>query len=318
MANNAILLAPISFLVAMAWTPWFIGQLRAHRMGKQIRVDGPSGHMVKAGTPTMGGWVMVGTTAVLTMAFIREWAIALPLLMAILGFAVYGTVDDFANLRSKEGLGLRVRFKFLWHNGIALAIAAALYFVSGAQTVSVPWLGSFQIGWWFIPLAMVTIFATTSGVNETDGLDGLAGGTTAIAYGAFLAIALLNGQSAVAAFCAIMIGTIMAFLWFNVHPASVFMGDTGSLALGAGLAVVALLTGWVLLLPVVGIVFVVESLSVMLQVAHFKATKGKRIFKMSPLHHHFELSGWEEVQIVQRFWLVGALAAVVGIILAEV
>lgn len=316
---SVILFTLISFLVALAWTPWFIDKLRRYKAGKQIRVDGPSSHAAKAGTPTMGGWVMVATTVALTLAFLKDWKIALPLILALLLFAIYGTIDDIANLRSKEGLGLRVRYKFLWHNAMALVVAAAALFFAGAQTVAVPWLGQFQISWWlFIPLGMITIFSTTSGVNEIDGLDGLAGGTTALAYAAYLAIAAINGQMQVAIFCAIIVGSILAFLWFNVHPAKVFMGDTGSLALGAGLATVALLTNWVLLLPIIGFPFVIEVMSVILQVAYFKATCGKRIFKMSPLHHHFELSGWPEVQIVQRFWILAALSAVTGIFLAVV
>ncbi|MBI2953129.1 MAG: phospho-N-acetylmuramoyl-pentapeptide-transferase [Chloroflexi bacterium] len=316
--TTMIWLIPASFIIALAWAPWFIGRLRQYKVGKQIRVDGPSSHAVKAGTPTMGGWIMVATTIGLTLLFLRDWKIALPLILSLLLFAVYGAVDDFANLRSQEGLGLRVRYKFLWHNAMALVIAAAMFFVSGTSAVAVPLLGQFEIGWWFIPLAMLTIFSTTSGVNEIDGLDGLAGGTTALAYAAFLVIAAINGQVQVAAFCAIVLGSILAFLWFNVHPARVFMGDTGSLALGAGLAAAALLTNWVLLLPVIGFVFVVELVSVIVQVAYFKATKGKRIFKMSPLHHHFELSGWPEVQIVQRFWIVAGLTAVIGIFLAVI
>ncbi|MBI4320465.1 MAG: phospho-N-acetylmuramoyl-pentapeptide-transferase [Chloroflexi bacterium] len=313
---SALWLTPLSFAVAMAWGPWLIGRLRQLKFGKQIRADGPSSHMLKAGTPTMGGWLMVLTTTVMTIVFLRDWRIALPLLLAILGFAVFGSIDDLANLRSSEGLGLRVRYKFIWHTGIALVVALAMYLVTGAQSVAVPGVGTYEIGWWFVPLAVLTIFSTTSGVNEADGLDGLAGGTVVFAFAAYLAIALAGGQTQSAAFCAIVVGTVLAFLWFNVNPASVFMGDAGSLALGAGLATVALISGWVLLLPIVGLVFVVELLSVMLQVAYFKATKGKRIFKMSPLHHHFELSGWPEVNIVQRFWLVAAVAAVIGVLLA--
>jgi phospho-N-acetylmuramoyl-pentapeptide-transferase len=305
-------------VIALAWAPWLIAKLRQYKLGKQIRAEGPSSHSVKAGTPTMGGWLIIVTTCALTVIFLQDWRIAAPLVLGVLLFAIYGTVDDFANLRSKEGLGLRVRYKFLWHNGMALVVTMAVYWLAGVQTIALPWLGQYQIGWWIIPLGMVTIFATTSGVNEIDGLDGLAGGTTALAYAAFAAIAAINGNAQVAMFCAIMVGAILAFLWFNVHPARVFMGDTGSLALGAGLATAALLTNWVLLLPIIGLPFVVETLSVMMQVTYFKATGGKRIFKMSPLHHHFELSGWPEVQVVQRFWIFGALAAAAGLFLAVV
>lgn len=313
---NILLLTPLAFFVALAWASWFIGRLRRLKLGKAIRLDGPSSHMSKAGTPTMGGWLMIATTAVVTLVFVRDAAKVLPLLFSLVAFAVYGSVDDYANMRSKEGLGLRVRYKFIWHTGIALVVGLILFFVSGVHTLAVPGWGRLDIGWAIVPLAALAIFSTTSGVNEIDGLDGLAGGTTALAFGAYLAIALAQGQYEIAGFCAIIIGTLLAFLWFNVHPARVFMGDTGSLALGAGLATVALMTEWVLILPIIGIAIVAELLSVMVQVTYFKLTKGKRIFKMSPLHHHFELSGWPEVQIVQRFWLVAALAAVAGVVIA--
>jgi len=185
--------------------------------------------------------------------------------------------------------------------------------VSGLHTVAIPGGTRLDIGWAIVPLATLVIFSTTSGVNEIDGLDGLAGGTTALSIGAYMAIALIQGQVEIAAFCAITIGTLVAFLWFNVHPARIFMGDTGSLALGAALATVALLTEWVLILPVIGIALVIELLSVIVQITYFKMTNGRRVFKMSPLHHHLELSGWQEAQIVQRFWLLSALAAVVGV-----
>lgn len=315
-STYSLLLIPVATLVAWAWAPWLMRWLVQYKIGKAIRADGPSSHLVKAGTPTMGGWLMVATTVVLTLVLVRNLAVVLPLLFGMVAFALYGSVDDIANMRSKEGLGLRVRYKFLWHTGIALVVGLILYFVSGLHTVAIPGGGRLDIGWAIVPLAALAIFSTTSGVNEIDGLDGLAGGTTAISIGAYIAIAFAQGQTEIVAFSAIVIGTLVAFLWFNVHPARVFMGDTGSLALGAVLATVALLTEWVLILPVIGIAIVVELLSVIIQVAYFKATKGKRVFKMSPLHHHLELSGWQEVQIVQRFWLLAALAGVVGVVIA--
>jgi phospho-N-acetylmuramoyl-pentapeptide-transferase len=181
--------------------------------------------------------------------------------------------------------------------------------------VWVPFCGVVHLGWLYVPLAALVIFSGAAAVNETDGLDGLAGGLSAIAFAVYGAIAAANGQYELAAFCALVVGATLAFLWFNVNPASVFMGDAGSLALGAGLSVVALLTGHALLLPLIGVVFVAETASVMIQVAYFKYTKGRRIFKMAPLHHHFELVGWTEVQTVQRFWLVGATAGAMGLAL---
>jgi len=315
---DALVLAllPLSFVLTVLWAPPYIARLRARKLGKQIRIDGPPTHVAKAGTPTMGGWLMIATSVVVALIFLRNWAVVVPVVLAMLAFGLFGAIDDYANLESREGLGLRVRYKFIWHPGIALGLALVLYRVFGYQTVALPLWGRLQLGWWFVPLAAFVIFATTSGVNEVDGLDGLAGGTTALAFAAYLAIAWWNGNMELAAICAILIGTIVGFLWFNVHPATVFMGDTGSLALGAALAVVALQSGAVLLLPVIGAIFVVELLSVILQVAYFKATGGRRIFRMSPLHHHFELGGWNEVKIVQRFWLAGVLAAAAGVALA--
>jgi len=311
-------LLPLSFVLTVLWAPAYIARLRERKLGKQIRSDGPSTHVAKAGTPTMGGWLIIATSVVVALVFLRNWAVSVPVVLAMLAFGVFGAIDDLANLRSKEGLGLRVRHKFVWHTAIALGLGLVLFRVFGYQTVVVPLFGRWEVGWWFVPLAALVIFATTSGVNEADGLDGLAAGTMALAVAAYLVIAWWGGHMELAAMCAILIGATLGFLWFNVHPATVFMGDTGSLALGAALAVVALQSGGVLLLPVIGAIFVAELLSVILQVAFFKATGGRRIFRMSPLHHHFELGGWSEVKIVQRFWLVGALAAAAGIALAVV
>ena len=311
----ALSLGLLSFVAGLAWGPFLVGRLRALKMGKRIREEGPQTHVGKAGTPTMGGWLMVGTVVVVAALFLRDWRqIALPL-AAMLAFALFGSADDLANMRSRSGHGFQVRWKFPLHGAIALALALLLYLWLGLSTAWLPVLGTIDFGWWYVPLAALAIFSTAAGVNEADGLDGLAGGLSAAAFAAFGVIALANGQNDLAALCAAVVGATCAFLWFNVNPASVFMGDTGALALGAGLATVALVAGQVLLVPIVGFVFVVELLSVIVQVAYFKLTKGRRILKMSPLHHHFELSGWTEVQTVQRFWLVGLVCGGVGLAL---
>lgn len=311
------LLFLLSFFVAVAWAPALIRILRTYNVGKQIRLEGPQSHMVKAGTPTMGGWLIIITSLVIAAIFVRDAAVVAPIALAMLAFGLFGSVDDYANLRSKVGLGLKVRSKFLWHNAIALGVSLLLYPVLGYDTVIIPGLGAFHLGWWFVPFSTLVIFFTTSGVNEIDGLDGLAGGTTAVAFAAFTILALGLGNTALATVATIIVGAIAAFLWFNVHPARFFMGDTGSLALGAALAVVALMSGWVLLLPIIGFVFVIELVSVVAQVAYFRLSHGKRILKMSPLHHHLELSGWPEVQIVQRFWLVAVVTSALAIGLAQ-
>jgi phospho-N-acetylmuramoyl-pentapeptide-transferase len=305
-----------SFLAGVAWSPWWIRQLIDRRIGKSIRNVGPSTHTGKAGTPTMGGWVITITTALVALLFLRDWPLVLPVLATMLAFGILGAIDDLAGLGSQEGLGLRVRYKFLWHNAVALAVSYTVFAWSSRHSLEVPGWGTLELGWWYVPLGMLVIFSCTSGVNEVDGLDGLAAGLSAIAFAAYGVLTWRSGQADLAALCAILVGGCLAFLWFNSHPARVFMGDTGSLALGAALGTVALLSHWVLLLPVIGLVLVVDLGSVILQVTYFKITHGKRIFRMSPIHHHFELAGWSEVQVVQRFWIVAGLAAILGIGLA--
>ena len=312
----AIAALPLSFVVSILWAPWLIGRLRDLRFGKQIRSEEPDAHQAKRGTPTMGGWLMVITPAVLSLVFIPDLTTVAPLLLASLLFAIVGAIDDYANMKSREGLGLRVRYKFIWHTGLAAIVALAIMRVAGQQGVIVPGLGAIDLGWWYLPFAVLVIFATVAAVNETDGLDGLAGGVSAIAFAAYGIIALHQGWNGLGMFCLATVGALLAFLWFNVNPARVFMGDTGALALGAALATVALLSGWVLVLPLIGSILVAETLSVMLQIAYFKRTGGRRIFRMSPLHYHFELGGWPEQQIVFRFWLVAAVGAAIGVAIA--
>ncbi|MBI2940618.1 MAG: phospho-N-acetylmuramoyl-pentapeptide-transferase, partial [Chloroflexi bacterium] len=311
---SALLVLPVTFVVALVWGPWYIARLRDLKLGKQIRLEGPSSHQSKAGTPTMGGWLFLLSAGVVALVFFGGSGLPVlgPALLTMALFALFGTIDDYANLRSREGLGIRVRRKFLWHSLLAAIGGLAIMFVAGQRGLIIPGIGTADLGWWFLPFAVLVIFGTSAGVNEIDGLDGLAGGTSAIAYGAFGAVALREGQTALAGLCLAVAGGLLGFLWFNVNPARVFMGDTGALGLGAGLAAVALLSGWALLLLVIGFIFVVEVLSVVLQVGYFKATGGRRLFRMSPLHHHFELIGWPEPQIVMRFWIVTAVSAVIG------
>jgi len=214
---------------------------------------------------------------------------------------------------------MRARTKFLLQILIATLIAFALKYMLDVPEMYWPGIkGEISIGIFYIPLAVVAIVGFSNAVNLTDGLDGLAGLIAATAFAAYGGIALMQGQIFVARFCFTLVGALFGFLWFNVHPAQLFMGDTGSLALGATLGVVALMTGQWLLLPVIAIIPISETFSVILQVFYFKFTKGKRLFKMSPLHHHFELSGWSETQVVQRFWLVSLIGAILGIALALV
>ncbi|MGH2459706.1 MAG: phospho-N-acetylmuramoyl-pentapeptide-transferase [Chloroflexota bacterium] len=310
-----VALVPLGFLISMLWAPLLIQVLRRLKFGKQIRLEGPSSHQVKAGTPTMGGWLFILTPAVICLLLVPDRAAVAPPIAAMLVFGASGALDDFANMKSKIGLGFQVRYKFAWHGLMALILAWWLYQDPALRSQRLPGGGVVDLGWAFVPLVALAIFSCAAGVNEIDGLDGLAGGTSFAAFASYAVLALVGGLVGPAAFAAAVAGSLLAYLWHNVHPARVFMGDNGALALGTGLAVVAIQTRWGFLLPVVGIVFVVELVSVILQVGYFKLTHGRRIFKMSPIHHHFELNGAPEQLIVSRFWLVGFVAAALGVAL---
>ncbi len=334
-------LGTLSFLAAVIWGGPLIRLLKRLRIGKQIRIDGPSRHQVKTGTPTMGGLMILMPVFVITIlvnivqilsttefgrrlldtlgvarrVFAGE-SILVPLFVMVT-FGILGAVDDYLGVRG-QNCGLPGRWKLAAQVFLATVTALVLHFgppdLHSAALPGVP--QKINIGHWWLPIAVFIIVGTSNAVNLTDGLDGLAGSLSAIAFMAYGIIAYLQGQGWLTTFCFIVVGSTMAFLWYNAYPADLFMGDTGSLALGATLGTVALMTGQWLLLPVVGLVFVADVLSVIIQVAYFKWTGGKRVFKMAPLHHHFELLGWSEVQVVQRFWLVGILAGMLGIALA--
>lgn len=234
----------------------------------------------------------------------------------LIAFGTLGAVDDLMGVKVIPS-GLLGRYKLLWQIIFALLTALFLHYGLELRSIAIPGVQQkIDIGWFYIPVAVFIIVAESNAVNLTDGLDGLAGSIAAVAFTAYGVIAFLQGQVWLVAFIFTVVGALFAFLWYNAHPAELFMGDTGALAIGATLAVVALMTGQWLLLPVVGFVFMAEAMSVVLQVAYFKLTGGKRLFKMSPLHNHFELLGWSETHITQRFWLIGILSAMLGIALA--
>jgi len=329
----ALLLASISFILAVVWGPLLIRLLRHFNIGKRIRIDGPRGHESKMGTPTMGGLMIVVPVLLITIALniynlLGQTVIGQSILVPLgvmLAYAFIGALDDLAGVRGmRRGEGLTARRKLIWEIPLTLAVALAMWFleIQFAGEVGVPTIPEpVRIGWVWIPIAAFVILSSANAVNLTDGLDGLAGIIVASAFAAYGVIALLQGQFYLIRFCFTVVGACFAFLWYNAHPAQMFMGDTGSLALGATLGTVALMTGQWLLLPIVALVPVAETLSVILQISYFKFTKrrygqGRRLFKMSPLHHHFELKGWSETQVVQRFWLVGLLAAMAGVALA--
>ena len=313
---QAVLLA---FAVMVILMPAYIRFLRYIGMGKRIRIEGPETHQVKEGTPTMGGLLLIGVVLALFF-FLNDFilppgGIIAPLATLLLVGGL-GAFDDYLN--AKTGEGISARQKMLWLVVVAVAAAYQIQSTYAIDRIAVPFVGFVMIDpWVYIAFAAFAIIATANGVNITDGLDGLAGGTLVFAFVTFVIVALLNEpvQPNLAVLCGLIVGGLLGFLWFNVHPAQVIMGDSGSLALGATLAVTALITSQILILPVIGLVFVIETLSVLIQVGYFKATGGKRIFRMSPLHHHYELKGWDEEKITLRFWIVGIIAGLIGVTL---
>ncbi|MBA2277504.1 MAG: phospho-N-acetylmuramoyl-pentapeptide-transferase [Chloroflexia bacterium] len=317
----SLALAGLAFVVTIILGRPIITGLRGRGIGKKIRVDGPMTHAVKTGTPTMGGLMVCLSVVFITLIFntVGRLSMLLPVTV-LLSAGVLGAVDDYWNLVGGNRTGMTARFKFAWLTVFGVLAALTLHLPDplglGLHHIYLPFFGRFDIGWVYLPVAAFSIIAMANAVNLTDGLDTLAGGTAAIAFVAYGIIAYQQGQLAVVTFCFVMVGSLLGFLWFNAHPAQVFMGDAGALPVGAALATAAFMTGQWLLLPIVGAVFVAETLSVMMQVGYFKLTKGKRIFKMTPLHHHFELGGWSETQVTLRFWLIGIMSGLLGIALA--
>jgi phospho-N-acetylmuramoyl-pentapeptide-transferase len=307
----------MSFALIVILMPAYIRLLRHFGFAKQIREEGPQTHLSKSGTPTMGGLLIIAV--VLGIFVLLRWpvqgGIIAPLAtLALVG--VLGAADDYLN--AKTGEGIRARQKLLWQVVVSLVAAYQIQSTYQITAIRVPFVGAVAIDpVVYVFFAAFAIVAASNGVNITDGLDGIAGGTLAFAFVSFMIIALLNvpTQPNIALLCALIIGALLGFLWFNVHPAQVFMGDSGSLALGATLAVIALVTGQILVLPLVGLIFVVETASDIIQIGYFKISGGKRVFRMAPLHHHFELGGWDEEKITLRFWIVGILAGLMGVTL---
>ena len=329
---RSLVIGGLAFVLGLALGRPIINQLRARGIGKQIRIDGPQTHMVKMGRPTMGGIIIIVTIAVVMLLFLflyrgaplgpapgRQFFSLLLPLGVLLSCGLLGAADDLMSLFGRDKGGMRERTKLLGLLAISLIAALLMrYYLLLKTTIYVPFLGNTidigDIGYIVIVVLVITGFA--NGVNLTDGLDTLSGGTVAIAFTAYGIIAFLQRQEPVVPLCFCVVGALLAFLWYNAHPALVFMGDVGSLPLGALLAVCAFMTGQWLILPVVGIIFVGEAVSVILQRLYFRLTVGKRLFKMAPIHHHFELIGWAETQITMRFWLVGIIGALLGVALA--
>lgn len=307
----------LAFALVVILMPPYIRLLRHLGFAKQIREEGPQSHMVKRGTPTMGGLLIIFVVLVIFM--LLRWPVEggiIAPLATLAAVGLLGAADDYLNAKTGEGIG--ARHKLLWQVVVAAFVAYQIQDTYQITGVRVPFIGEVAVDpMIYVPFAAFAIVGSSNGVNITDGLDGLAGGTLAFAFVSFLIIALLNEptQPNTAFLCALIIGALLGFLWFNVHPAQVFMGDSGSLSLGATLAVIALITGQILVLPLIGLIFVVETMSDIIQIGYFKLSGGKRVFRMAPLHHHFELGGWDEEKITLRFWIVGILAGLLGVTL---
>ncbi len=331
-----LLLTALSFVFAIAWTPLLTHFLYKFKLGKNIRQDADTPiftklHLHKAGTPTMGGILVWGTTLIFSLAFyflpkilpnsmleninfLTRSQTLLPL-GCLVASALIGLVDDFLDVR-KMGYrkrGIKFSYKFAIYTLIALVGSFWFYFKLDWDIVHLPFLGNYNIGWYFILLFIFVVVGTAFSVNQTDGLDGLAGGTLMTSFFGYGVIAFMSGKYDLAALCGVISGALLAFLWFNINPARFFMGDTGAVSLGVTLALVAIYTNTIFILPIIGLIFVIEALSTIIQIFSKKFFK-KKIFLSSPIHHHFEAKGWPETKVVMRFWVISGVAMVIGIL----
>jgi phospho-N-acetylmuramoyl-pentapeptide-transferase len=330
-------LTAVSFLIAIAWTPLLTKFLYKWRMGKSLRSKKQAPlfnalHQTKAGTPTMGGVLVWGTTLLLAgvfaffgwlapdhflgqLDFLSRGQTWLPL-AALVAAGVIGLGDDILNVRGigKNGGGIDIRHRLVLYTIVAVIGALWFYFKLDWDVLHIPFYGDISIGWWYIPFFIAVIVATSFSVNQTDGLDGLAGGTLVSAFGAYAIISLFQGRYDLAALCGVIAGALLAFLWFNIYPARFFMGDTGAMSMGVALGVVALFTNSALLLPMIGLIFVIEAVTTIIQLVS-KKLFGKKVFLIAPIHHHFEAKKWPEPKVVMRFWVISWIAAAIGLAL---
>jgi phospho-N-acetylmuramoyl-pentapeptide-transferase len=321
---SVVLGAAIAFLVTVTMGAKFIDFLQTRKFGQFVREEGPEAHLIKAGTPTMGGVVILMGLLAALLVVARPNVATFATLLIVSAVAGIGLYDDWQKISKEGSEGLSVRYKLLLLIlAVVLADVLALRYVGVTQNVVVPGFDrNLVLGPGVVGIALFSIFlllvivGTTNSVNLTDGLDGLAAGAGAIALLAYTAIAFLERQYDVAIICGAMVGAVVGFLWYNAHPADIFMGDTGSLAIGGVLSAAAVLTKTELLLPVIGGLFVVEALSVIVQYTVFRLTgRKRRVFKMAPIHHHFEMLGWQENKVVVRFWIAQAAFAALGFLL---
>ena len=317
---RALVIGSAASLVALLAGGPLVALLERLGVRKAISDEGPDSHHSKAGTPTMGGLLILGTVLAMTIPTNLTDRLSILLPLGVMGaVGLIGFADDLLTLQGSSRVGGHERVGLILKTSalgvVGLATGLILFYWLEVESLNVPHFGQYELSAGHIVVAIVVVMGTTSATAVTDGLDGLLAGTMALAFAAYGVIAFLQGQSFLATFSFTVVGAIIGFLWYNAHPARVFMGETGAMPLGAGLATVALMTGWWLILPIVGVVLVAELLSVVVQIGSFQLT-GRRPLKMAPLHHHFELLGWSEPQVVLRFWLIGAVGALLGIALA--
>lgn len=324
--KEVFLFVTLSFLIALVLAPLLTDFLYKNRIGKRMRQGGIDGkatpifsalHKNKTGTPVMGGLLFWVTTALLTFAFNMDRSETWLPVFALVSAGIIGGVDDVMNVLGKgtNGGGIRFVHKFLIFVVLAVVGAWWFYVKLGWDQLYIPLLGhSLTIGWWYVPLFIGTVIFTSFSVNQTDGLDGLAAGVSAIACGVLTVICLVQGKVHLAIFCATLLGSLLAFLWFNIHPARFFMGDTGSMALGLVLPVIAFLTNSALVLPFIMLIPFLEGISTIIQIISKKVFK-RKVFLVAPIHHHFEALGWPETKVTMRFWVIGAVGAAIGLLL---
>ncbi len=304
-----------AFVLSLVTGPIFIPLLTRLKLGQMVRGDGPRSHLIKTGTPTMGGLIIIVPAILVALAFSKDKDMLLAAVTTAL-FGMIGFVDDFLKIRNKRSLGLRAYQKIIAQLLVSVFLAFVASGISQVGTsVFIPFTGKFiDLGILYIPFIVFVLISTVNCVNLTDGLDGLAGGTTVVILGFFSVIALAAKHIGLLVFTGALIGALLGFLRFNSHPAQVFMGDTGSLALGGAIAVLAVITKLPVFIPIIGAIYVLEGLSVIIQVIYFRYTGGKRLFKMAPLHHHFELSGWAESKIVAVFIIATIILSLIGLL----
>ncbi|MBU1178480.1 phospho-N-acetylmuramoyl-pentapeptide-transferase [Patescibacteria group bacterium] len=333
---KVLFLAALAFIVAVAWTPALTHFLYKFKLGKNIREGGApiyhQLHQAKAGTPVMGGLLVWVTVLLLAIAFfvwsefsdnffiaklnfLTRAETLLPL-GALVATALVGLADDILNVFKigPKGGGMRMIYRLVLYTLVAIFGAWWFYYKLDWDIIHVPGVGDFNIGWWYVPLFIVVLVATSFSVNEADGLDGLAGGILLTCFGAYAVISFMQGKIELAAFCGVIVGALLAFLWFNIHPARFFMGDTGAMSLGTTLGIVAMLTNTALVLPLIALPLVIESVSVLIQIPYKKLT-GKKIFLSTPIHHHFEAKGWPETKVTMRFWIIALVSAALGMMI---